>query len=165
VGSDLAHKTELGGVALSIASSAELLAAAQGMARLGENLLIEDMVTGAVAELIVGIGRDPQFGLFMSIGAGGVFVELLRQVEHIILPASRADIEATLARLPLHGVLTGFRGRSGCNMGALVDTIESIARFAMTHAERLEELDVNPLLATPHGAIAVDALIRMKDSA
>jgi acetyl-CoA synthetase len=123
------------------------------------------MIEGAVAELIVGIGRDPQFGLFMSIGAGGIFVELLRQVEQVVLPASRDDSEAALARLPLYGVLAGYRGRQGCDMAALVDTIVAIAGFAMAHAERLEELDVNPLLATPNGAIAVDALIRMKDQA
>ena len=165
VGSDLAHKTELGGVALNIASRAELLAAAQHMTTLSTQFLVEEMVGGAVAELIVGIGRDPQFGLFMTIGAGGIFVELLRQVEHILLPAGRTDIEAALARLPLYGILVGYRGRQGCDMAALVDAIEAVAGFAMAHAARLEELDVNPLLATPYSAIAVDALIRMKDPA
>jgi acetyl-CoA synthetase len=163
VGGTLAHKTELGGVVLNIASRSKLLAAAEGMAGLGGSLLVEEMIGGAVAELIIGIGRDPQFGLFMSIGAGGIFVELLRQVEHLLLPACRADIEAALTRLPLHAVLTGYRGRQRCDMLALVDAIAAIAQFATTHAERLEELDVNPLLALPHGAIAVDALIRMKD--
>jgi len=163
VGADLAHKTELGGVVLGLSSRAALLAAAHRMAGLGGTFLIEEMVGGTVAELIVGIGRDPQFGLFMTLGAGGIFVELLRQVEQVLLPASRTEIEAALARLPLYGVLAGYRGRAGCDMPALVDAIQAIAAFAIAHGDRLEELDVNPLLALPKGAVAVDALIRMRE--
>ena len=163
VGADLAHKTELGGVALNIASRDQLLAAAHRMAALGGQYLIEEMVGGTVAELIVGIGRDPQFGLFMTLGAGGIFVELLRQTEQVLLPASRTEIEGALSRLTLHAVLAGYRGRAGCDMLALVDAIEAVAAFAMVRRERLEELDVNPLLALPRGAAAVDALIRMRE--
>ena len=163
VGADLAHKTELGGVALNIANREQLLAEAHRMAALGGTYLIEEMVGGTIAELIVGIGRDPQFGLFMTLGAGGIFVELLRQVEQVLLPASRAEIEAALARLPLYGVLSGYRGREGCDMAALTDAIAAVAAFAMAHRDGLEELDVNPLLALPRGAVAVDALIRMRE--
>ena len=163
VGADLAHKTELGGVALGLDSRADLLAAARRMAGLGGTFLIEEMVGGTVAELIVGIGRDPQFGLFMTLGAGGIFVELLRQTQQVLLPASRADIAAALARLPLHRVLAGYRGRAGCDMPALIDAIAAVAAFAMAHGEGLEELDVNPLLALAQGAVAVDALIRMRE--
>ena len=84
---------------------------------------------------------------------------MLRQVEQVLLPASRAEIEAALMRLPLHSVLAGYRGLAGCDMPALVDAIEAVAAFAMVHGEGLEELDVNPLLALPQGAVAVDALI------
>ena len=163
VGAGLAHKTELDGVALGIASRSELLAEARRMAGLGGNFLIEEMVGGTVAELIVGIGRDPQFGLFMTLGAGGIFVELLRQVEQVLLPASRADIEAALGRLPLKAILAGYRGRQGCDMAALIEAIEAISNFAMANKSRLEELDVNPLLALPQGSKAVDALIRMRE--
>jgi acyl-CoA synthetase (NDP forming) len=162
VGSDLAHKTELGAVALGIASRTQLLAEARRIAGLSDSFLIEEMVGGTVAELIVGVGRDPQFGLFMTLGAGGILVELLRQVEQVLLPASRGDIAAALNRLPLYPILKGYRGRPGCDMAALVGAIAAIADFAMAHADRLEELDVNPLLALPDGAVAVDALIRMR---
>jgi acetyl-CoA synthetase len=163
VGADLAHKTELGGVALGLSSRVDLRAAGRRMAGLGGTYLTEEMVGGTVAELIVGVGRDPQFGLFMTLGAGGIFVELLRQVEQVLLPASRSEIEAALVRLPLYGVLTGYRGRAGCDIPALIDAIEAVAAFAMAHSDRLEELDVNPLLALPKGAVAVDALIRMRE--
>lgn len=163
VGADLAHKTELGGVELGLSSRADLLAAGRRMAGLGGTFLIEDMVGSAVAELIVGVARDPQFGLFLTIGAGGIFVELLRQIEQLLLPATRTEIEAALKRLPLYDVLCGYRGRAGCDMAALVDAIDAVAEFAMAHEDALDELDVNPLLALPQGAIAVDALIRMKE--
>jgi acetyl-CoA synthetase len=163
VGTDLAHKTEVGGVALNLASREALLAAAQTMSGLSDHFLIEEMIGGAVAELIVGIGRDPQFGLFLTLGAGGIFVELLRQTEQVLLPATATDIAAALARLPLHKVLSGYRGKPGCDMPALVNAITAIAAWAVAHADRLEEMDVNPLLALPTGAMAVDALIRMRE--
>lgn len=163
VGADLAHKTELGGVALNLTSREALLAAAEGMAALSDRFLIEEMALGAVAELIVGVSRDPQFGLFLTLGAGGIFVELLRQTEQVLLPATPADIEAALARLPLHKILTGYRGKPGCDMPALIDAIARITDWAMAHADRLEEMDVNPLLALPSGAMAVDALIRVRE--
>jgi acyl-CoA synthetase (NDP forming) len=164
LGADLAHKTEVGGVALGLTSREAILAAADGMAGLSDQFLIEEMACGAVAELIVGVGRDQQFGLFLTIGAGGIFVELLRQTAQVLLPASSADIEDALARLPLHKLLTGYRGKPGCDMPALVDAITRIAAWAMDHADRLEEMDVNPLLALQNGAVAVDALIRMRDA-
>ncbi len=163
VGTDLAHKTEVGGVALGLTSREALQAAADGMASLSNQFLVEEMVGGAVAELIVGVGRDPQFGLFLTLGAGGIFVELLRQTAQVLLPASRADIETALAGLPLHKLLAGYRGKPGCDCPALVDAIARIAAWAMDHADRLEEMDVNPLLALPTGAVAVDALIRIRE--
>lgn len=162
-GADLAHKTELGGVALNLASRPALLIAAEGMSGLSDRFLIEEMVGGAVAELIVGVGRDPQFGLFLTLGAGGVFVELLRQTAQVLLPASQADIAAALAGLPLQKLLAGYRGTPGCDLVALVAAIAAIADWALAHADRLEEMDVNPLLALPTGAVAVDALIRIRE--
>jgi acetyl-CoA synthetase len=163
VGAELAHKTELGGVALNLTSRNAVLAATQGMSHLSGTFLIEEMIGGAVAELIVGVGRDPQFGLFMTLGAGGILVELLRQTEQVLLPASRNDIAAALERLPLYRVLAGYRGKPGCNVPALVDAIARIAAWAIDHADRLEEMDVNPLLALPTAAVAVDALIRIRE--
>ena len=135
------------------------------MANLSDHFLVEQMVEDAVAELIVGVGRDPQFGLFLTIGAGGIFVELLRQVEHVLLPADRSEIELALRRLPLFKVLAGFRGRAACDLPALVEAIFAIARFAGDHSGKLEELEVNPLLALPKGVVAVDAMIRIRENA
>ena len=163
LGRDLAHKTELGGVALNLADKHQVRDAARAMAGLSDRFLLEEMVGGAVAELIVGIARDPQFGPYLTIGAGGIFVELLRQSEQILLPASRLEIERALQRLPLYPVLQGYRGRHAADLPALVDAIEAIADFAMDNADCLFELDVNPLLALDRGAVAVDALVRIKE--
>ena len=165
VGSGLAHKTELRAVALGLTSRDELLSEVRRMADVSDSFLVEEMITDAVAELIVGVGRDPQFGLCMTIGAGGIFVELLRQVQHLLLPTDRAEIERALRRLPLFDVLAGFRGRVGCNLPALVDAIIAIALFAEKHSGSLEELDVNPLIALSSGAVAVDAIISMRECA
>lgn len=159
----IAHKSDLGGVALGLRTKDQVLAEAQRMQALGDQFLLEEMVGGAVAELIVGLARDPQFGLYLTIGAGGVLVELLRQAEQVLLPASRADIERALERLALYPLLKGFRGRAAADIPALVDAIEAVARFAAGNADRLYELDVNPLLALPKGAVAVDALVRIKE--
>jgi len=163
VGDGLAHKTEVGGVALAIAGREQLLAAAQSMAGLSDCFLIESMIGGAVAELIVGVARDPQFGLYLTLGAGGIFVELLRQTAQVLLPATEDDIAAALASLPIFDVLKGYRGKPGCDMPALIAAILAVAQFASTHAGQLEELDVNPLLALHEGAVAVDALVRIRE--
>jgi acetate---CoA ligase (ADP-forming) len=157
----IAHKTEAGGVALNLKTSADVKAAAQHMAKLGNEVLVEQMITGAVAELIIGVTRDPQFGLGLVIGAGGVLTELLQDATTLLLPTNRQEIEGALYSLKVWKLVTGFRGKSG-DAEATVAAVEAIARFAEAHANTLEELDVNPLLILPTGAVAVDALIRMR---
>jgi acyl-CoA synthetase (NDP forming) len=159
----IAHKTEAGGVALNLKSDKDVEAAATRMAKLAPDVLVERMITGAVAELIIGLKSDPQFGLALVIGAGGVLTELLKDTVTLILPTSRAEIERSLKSLKVWKLIEGFRGRSGDQEG-VVKAIEAVAAFAATHAALIEEVDVNPLLVLPpgQGAIAVDALIKMR---
>ena len=161
----LAHKTEAGAVRLNLQNGAELDAALTAMAPLSEQFLVEQMVRGALAELLVGVQRDPQFGLSLTLGAGGVFVELLRDSVTLLLPVSRADIAQALASLKLWPMVTGYRGRAHGDVEALLDAIQAILAFAAAHADRLLELDVNPLLVLPvgRGVLAVDALIQLAD--
>jgi acetate---CoA ligase (ADP-forming) len=157
----IAHKTEAGGVALNLKSSSDVEAAAKHLSNLGDDVLVEQMITGAVAELIIGITRDPQFGLGLVIGAGGVLTELLKDSATLLLPTNRTEITAALLSLKVWQLVKGYRGKSG-DKAAVIAAIEAIATFATTHASILEELDVNPLLVLPQGAVAVDALIRMR---
>lgn len=157
----IAHKSDVGGVVLSLNSADEVAAAAATMRHLGDRVLIEQMMTGSVAELIVGVVRDPQYGLALLLGAGGVLAELLTDNVTLLLPAGRADIEAALARLRSWRLIVGYRGRQA-DAAALVSTIERIAAFADKYRDVIEELDINPLLALPDRAIAVDALIKLR---
>jgi acetyl-CoA synthetase len=159
----IAHKTEAGGVALNLKNDDEVAAAATRMAKLAPEVLVERMVSGAVAELIIGLKSDPQFGLALVIGAGGVLTELLKDTITLILPTSRAEIERAVRSLKVWTLVEGFRGKSGDHDGA-VKAIEAVAAFAATHAALIEEIDVNPLLVLPpgQGAIAVDALIKIR---
>jgi acyl-CoA synthetase (NDP forming) len=157
----IAHKTEAGGVALNLRTPQEVKAAAERMAKLAPDVLVEQMVTGAVAELIIGLKADPQFGEALVVGAGGILTELLKDSVTLILPTSRAEIERALTSLKAWKLVEGFRGKSGDQL-AVIKAVEAVAAFAAANRGRIEELDVNPLLVLPDGAIAVDALIKMR---
>lgn len=165
---DLPHKTEVGGVALNLRDRAGVAAAAERMLRTVadkapsvrlEQFLLEPMQSPPLAELIVGVKRDPLFGMVLVIGAGGIFVELLKDATPLLLPVSRSDVEAALRGLKSFALLDGFRGRPAANLGPVIDAIMAIARYAGENLETLAELDVNPLMVGENGAIAVDALI------
>ncbi len=165
---DLPHKTEVGGVALNLRDRAGAMAAAQTMlqnvaehaplVRL-EKFLLEPMQPQPLAELIVGVKRDPLFGMVLVVGAGGIFVELLKDATPLLLPVSRNDVEVALRGLKCFPLLNGFRGRPAANLGPVVDAIMAIARYAGENLGTLAELDVNPLMVAENGVVAVDALI------
>ena len=159
----IAHKTEAGGVVLGLTTSEQVQAAADVMSAITDEVLIEEMITGVVCELIIGITRDPQFGLVLVIGAGGILAELLADSAALLLPATRSDIDAALGSLKVSRLIDGYRGKSG-DRAAVLDAIETIARFALNNATTLEELDINPLmvLAPGKGAMAADALIHIR---
>lgn len=162
VGEHLLHKTEMSAVKLNLRNADEVRQAAQSMSHLKCDYLVEKMVEGAVAELIIGVARDPQFGLFLTVGAGGIMVELWKDSRPLLLPASRDDIRAALLSLRSAPLLTGFRGKRAGNIDAAVEIAYQVGQYALAGAAELEELDVNPLMVTPDGAIAVDALIRTR---
>ncbi|MCA3555586.1 acetate--CoA ligase family protein [Aestuariivirga sp.] len=157
----IAHKTEAGGVALNLRSAAEVEEAAMRMAKLAPDVLVERMVTEAVAELIVGLTSDPQFGTALVVGAGGILTELLKDTVTLILPTTRSEIERALKTLRVWTLVEGFRGRSG-DAGAVFRAVEAVADFANANRGLVEEVDVNPLLVLKDGAVAVDALIKMR---
>ncbi len=158
----IAHKTEVGGVRLNLASPAEITEAVTHMLTMSRNVLIEKMVFGSVAELIVGVSRDEQFGLHLVVGAGGILVELLKDSHPLLLPTSRTEVEKALRSLQTATLLFGFRGRPEGDLDAVIDAVMAIAAYAESHADSLIELDVNPLMVLPEGqgVVAADALIR-----
>jgi acyl-CoA synthetase (NDP forming) len=157
----VAHKSELGAVRLNLKSAEEVRAAAVALLTLGTGLYVERMVQRGVAELIVGFTRDPIFGPVVTIGTGGVLVELLRDSATLMLPATREDIEAELRGLKLFPLLDGYRGRPKADLDAAIEAILGIAAFVLENADRVEELDINPLIVCGEGkgAWIADALM------
>src|SRR5712671_984309 len=165
VGSQLEHKSELGAVVLDVRTAAEAAAAAQRLSALSATLLVEEMVSDGVAEVLVGVSVDPQFGQLLVLGAGGVLTELLRDSVSLLPPFTAAAIEAAFGRLKLARLLAGYRGRPPADVAALVQTALACTRYAAANLERLVELDLNPVIVRPQGsgAVAVDALIRLEE--
>jgi len=160
-GASLLHKTEAGGVRLNLRSVLDVEMAARALLPITGQVLVERMVQGAVAELIVGISRDPVLGLYMLLGSGGVLAELVADSAIVLLPASREEITAAVSGLRVDRLLCGFRGAPEADKEALLDAIMRIQDFVCAHAADLQELDVNPLMvcAKGQGAMAADVLL------
>jgi acetyl-CoA synthetase len=161
-GAHLEHKTEVGGVVLNIRNEADTRAAAGRLAGLSESLLVEEMFTDGVAEVLVGVIVDPQFGQVLVLGAGGILTEVLSDSVSLLPPWTRTSIEAALRRLKIAKLLGGYRGKPAADVGALIDIVLGVARYASAHVDTLVELDVNPVIVRPagSGAVAVDTMIR-----
>ncbi|MEP6546877.1 MAG: acetate--CoA ligase family protein [Gammaproteobacteria bacterium] len=163
-GAHLEHKTEVGGVALNIRTEADARSAALRLERLSDTLLVEEMLTDGVAEILIGIIVDPQFGQVLVLGAGGVFTELLSDSVSLLPPWTRTSIEAALQRLTVRQLLDGYRGKPVADVDALVRTVLAVAHYATSHLATLVELDVNPVIVRPAGlgTVAVDTMIRLR---
>ncbi|MDI3394509.1 acetate--CoA ligase family protein [Pseudomonas sp. V98_8] len=170
VSAQLPHKTEAGAVALNLKDDIALRAALDRMrASINayapqvafDQLLLEPMAKPPLAELIVGIKRENDFGLALVIGAGGILVELLKDSRSLLLPTTDGAIRQALLSLRSAPLLQGFRGRQAADLDALVAAIRAVADYACENAAQLLELDVNPLLVGADGTTAVDALIRI----
>ncbi len=163
-GAHLEHKTEVGGVALNLRTDAEARSAALRLEKLSDTLLVEQMFTDGVAEILIGIIVDPQFGQVLVLGAGGVLTELLADSVSLLPPWTRASIEAALQGLAVRKLLQGYRGKAAADLDALLDTILAVAHYASSNLGTLVELDVNPVIVRPAGlgAVAVDTMIRLR---
>lgn len=153
------HKSDRGGVRLDLADADELAAAYREIERsLGPRVLVQEQVPPGV-ELLLGVVSDPQFGPMLTIGTGGIFVEILADLRWLLLPASEADIEAALDALRGAPLLRGARGRAPVDRGAVVRAVQGLAALALDLGDRIAAIDVNPLVALPDRAVVVDALI------
>ncbi|WP_146348032.1 acetate--CoA ligase family protein [Phaeobacter marinintestinus] len=152
-----AHKTEAGAVRLGLAAD-EVASAVDEIG--GNHFLVEEMVSGTVVELLIGVLRDPAHGFVLTLGAGGVMTELLRDTVSLLLPVSGDDIEAALAHLRCAPVLAGYRGKPGVDMRGVVEAVLGVQDYVLEHSDRVSEVEINPLVCTADRAVAVDALIR-----
>lgn len=165
---DIHHKTEVGGVALNIATLDELQTAAikmQGSVRSRapqarfDGFLVARQVKGI--EVIIGVRNDPYFGPLVMVGLGGVFVELIRDVAYRYAPFDLAEAHTMLRELKTFPLLDGYRGQPHMDINALAEMLVRVSVLADRYQDRIAEIDINPILVAPQGqgAYVADALI------
>lgn len=166
---DIPHKTELGLVAVGLTGDDEL---ARAFAQLRERLdrieprpsdtalLVQEFVRDGI-EVFAGVSRDPDFGLSLAFGMGGIAVEVTRDFALRMLPLREGDAEAMIAETRGAAMLGSIRGRPAADVASLVACLEGLADFAQCNADVLDEIDLNPIKVLPagRGCVVVDALI------
>jgi acetyltransferase len=165
----IAHKSDAGGVALGISSVAQVREAfnriCQQVSRRAPGATIQGAVVQQMAsagvEMILGIKRDPMFGPVVLCGFGGVLVELLQDVAIGIPPLSKEQARAMISRLRGFAILGGVRGKPPADLDALCEAIIAVSRLAVSLGDRLDGLDINPLIVQAKGVVAVDALVQI----
>jgi acyl-CoA synthetase (NDP forming) len=163
---DLLHKSDAGGVKVDLKTAAEVEEAIRDMMRQPaiaaarvDGFLIEEMAPQG-QEIVVGGVRDPQFGPLVMVGLGGVFVEVLADVAFRICPITALDAEEMLDELKGAALLRGARGRTPVSRKAILDVLLKVGGdggLLMAHASDIAEVDINPVVVSEHGAVAVDA--------
>ena len=156
-GDGAAHKSEAGLVALGLSSVEAVLQAAGRMDCASFSL--DEMIEGGVAEVLIGIVRDPAHGFVLTLGAGGILTELLEDQVSLLVPSSTEEVESALQSLRIDRILRGYRGKPAGNRGGLVRAIMALQSFVMDHGREIVEVEINPLIVTPVRVVAVDALI------
>jgi acetyltransferase len=166
---DISHKSDVGGIALGLRDAAAVRAAAGAMlARVAaarprarvDGVLLQPMVT-AGREMLVGLVRDAQFGPLVMVGLGGVYVEVLRDTATRVAPVSAGEAETMLGELRMAPLLAGVRGEPPVDRVTLAGVVAALSRLGAEMPE-LAEIEINPLVAGPDGAVAVDARARLE---
>jgi len=169
---DIGHKSEAGGVRLGVETPLAVASAFEDIQNSVEsfdpNAVVDGigvykMVPGAI-ELIAGVKRDPVFGPVILVGSGGIMVEMLHDSVVRVAPITKSDAYNMIAELKTYPLLKGARGHPKCDIDAIADTLVRLSSFALA-AERISELDINPLMVLSEGAgvCAADALIALQD--
>ena len=166
-GREIVHKTEIGAVRVGLHGAEEVTGAAamidDELGRAGverERFLVQAMVEDGV-ELLAGVVADPVFGPVLACGAGGIHAELMKDVQVRICPITRDDAAEMIRALAVFPLLTGFRGAPAADLAALEDLLLRMSAIVETHHE-IAELEFNPVIAGPDGAVAVDSRVRLE---
>ena len=163
VSAELLHKSDVGAVVLDLASPEQLAAAYDDMAqRLQRHRLTGMLVCRQVRgglELVLGLHRDPEMGLVVMAGSGGVLLELIKDVTFCAPPVSPEKARDMLARMRGARLLAGYRGSPALDADALVNALVALGRLAVDLEDVVQSVDINPFVALPQGGLALDALI------
>ncbi len=169
---DIPHKTEAKAIRLGVSGDArvkrayqEVLDAARAYkpeARI-EGVLVQEMIEGG-HEVLLGVSRDPTFGPVLTVGLGGIYVEVLKDVAFRLPPITKDDALEMLRELRTYALLAGARGAAPSDVQALAGAIERVSWLALDLQERIAEMDINPLRVLPRGQgiRVVDALVVLK---
>jgi acetyltransferase len=167
VSPDILHKTEAGGVKLGLSTAENVRAAAQEIlqsvshyaprARL-DGVSVQEMAPSGL-EIVLGVKNDAQFGPLVAVGLGGIMVELLGDTAVRLAPVADAAARDMLTSLKGHPLLAGFRGKPGGDVDGLVDAICRLSELAHDLADVIDQIDVNPVIASGATVMAADALI------
>ena len=162
----IAHKTEHQAVQLNLQSEEAVRDSVETLLGLSQQIYIESMVGDNQLELILGISRDEQLGLVLTLGSGGILVEVLKDSATLLLPTTRESIHDALRGLRCAPLFDGYRGKPRIDLEASIDAILALQEYAIAQAAVLVELDINPLIiqSSGSGAVAADALIVKGDS-
>ncbi|WP_293449438.1 acetate--CoA ligase family protein [Planktotalea sp.] len=160
-GTGLAHKSEAGAVKVGLNTPDALQTAARHMNC--TTYLVEEMVQGAIIELLVAVTLDPAHGYVLTLGAGGTQTELLNDTASLLLPVYKTDVADALGTLRCAPVLDGYRGSPAIDRTALWRAIDAVQTYVIAHHGQIQEVEINPMMCTPNSAIAVDALIVQGD--
>ncbi len=166
VADTLTHKSDVGAVALNLATPEELGSAYDRMAGALKDhtltgMLVAQQVRGGL-ELVLGLHRDPEMGLIVMAGAGGVLLELTKDVAFCAPPVSRDKARDMLKRTRVARLIEGYRGEEPRDVGAIIDALIGLGRLAVDCPDVIESVDINPFAALAHGGVALDALIVLR---
>jgi acyl-CoA synthetase (NDP forming) len=164
---DIPHKTEIGGVLLNLTTKEEVEESYQKLitnvqsnapkAKI-DGIIVAEMITGGI-ETVLGVTKDPVFGPTVMFGLGGVFVEVLKDVTFRVAPFGPKEAHRMIDEIRGRAVLDGARGAPPADIDALANAISTLSIFAAENSDTIQTIDINPFLALPKGAVAVDALI------
>ena len=164
---DIPHKTEIGGVLLNLTTKEEVEESYQKLitnvqsnapkAKI-DGIIVAEMITGGI-ETVLGVTKDPVFGPTVMFGLGGVFVEVLKDVTFRVAPFGPEEAHRMIDEIRGRAVLDGARGAPPADIDALANAISTLSVFAAENSDTIQTIDINPFLALPKGAVAVDALI------
>ncbi|MGI9502230.1 MAG: acetate--CoA ligase family protein, partial [Geminicoccaceae bacterium] len=166
----LPHKTEAGAVKLKLKSAEAVALAVQQMQRdvaaydenaVTDRFLIEKMVDAPIAELMVSLRRDPQFGFAMTLASGGILVELIGDSVTVLLPATRAELVTAVDRLSIGRLLDGYRGGPVADRPAIIDALLLLADYVIASEDKVVELEINPLFVLQDRVCVVDVLMQV----
>jgi acetyltransferase len=155
------HKSDVGGVALNIKSKDAVVKEFERMIKIKDvtGILIQPMLSGM--ELFIGAKREEPFGHLVMFGMGGIFIEVLKDVQTLLVPVAKDEVLNALPKLKTYSMLKGVRGQEGVNIELFVDIICKVSALLAAVPE-IYEMDINPLLGKKNQVIAVDARIRIE---